>query len=196
MRRKFFFIALMAAALSIGFTSCGDDSDDDDVIEEVVENTGGTLTVNGTTYELTTAGQWNHGKKYMDQDMPRNYIELFLYKKVEKTISKDGQENTHYDTLHYLNIGLFCNDDLLSPGTYTFENTAGHQTWLNSHVWINYEVNNVGEVFQQSGDFVGNVVIEKTDKNYKVTLNWDEGQVSASYTGPIPSVTDSPLLKR
>ncbi|MBP5412135.1 MAG: hypothetical protein J6Y47_02640 [Bacteroidales bacterium] len=189
--KKYAFI-LAAIATVVMFASCDPnnnnnkpDPDDPDKPSEIDEQ-GGTMTYDGTTYELTTACQYNHGKTYQGSDIPRNYITLSLYKEV--IIEHDGSK--YYDTLHYINIGAFCNDDALSEGTYTFETTAGHQTWLNSHALVWYEFNNVGEVFQKSSVFSGNVTIKKSGNNYTIDVDWvDDANktLKAHYVGAVPS---------
>ncbi len=202
MKRNMFVFATMFVA-ALAFTSCGDDKpgggDDPDNGGGKIENVGGTLTYMDESFELTDACQHNNGKTYQGNQMPRNYVDLYMYKRV-LIESEDGK--TYYDTLHYINIGIFCNEDMLPAGTYTHENTAGQQTWLNSHVWANYEYGRNGQprgqVFQESGVFDGNVVMEKKGDNYKVNIDWTDQngkKLTATYYGPIPTGV-TPLIDR
>ncbi len=195
MKRNMFVFATMFVA-ALAFTSCGDDKpggggDDPDNGGGKIENVGGTLTYMDESFELTDACQHNEGKNYGGQEFPRNYINLYLYKKV-LVDGNDGK--TYYDTLHYINVGMFCNEDMLTAGTYNFEKTAGQYTWLNSHVLAfygyGYNVEPRGEVFQESNIFDGDVVIEKKGDNYKVNIDWTDQngkKLTASYYGPIPT---------
>ncbi len=194
MKRNMFVFATMFVA-ALAFTSCGDDKpggggDDPDNGGGKIENVGGTLTYMDESFELTDACQHNEGKDFNGQQLPRNYINLYLYKKV--LIEYEG--NTYYDTLHYINVGMFCNEDMLTAGTYNFEMSAGQYTWLNSHVWAFYGFGRNGqprgEVFQESGIFTGDVVMEKKGDNYKVNIDWTDQngkKLTASYYGPIPT---------
>ncbi|MBQ4478100.1 MAG: hypothetical protein II945_05775 [Bacteroidales bacterium] len=202
MKRNMFVFATMFVA-ALAFTSCGDDKpggggDDPDNGGGKIENVGGTLTYMDESFELTDACQHNEGKTYNDQEFPRNYINLYLYKKV--LVEHEG--STYYDTLHYINVGMFCNEDMLTAGTYNFEMTAGQYTWLNSHVWafygFGYNAQPRGEVFQESGVFTGDVVMEKKGDNYKVKIDWTDQngkKLTASYYGPIPTGV-TPLIDR
>lgn len=203
MKRNMFVWATMFVA-ALAFTACdgnggnGDDNGGDDNGGGKIENVGGTLTYMDESFELTDACQHNEGKTYGGQEMPRNYVNLYLYKKV--LIENEGK--TYYDTLHYINVGMFCNEDMLPAGTYTWEQTAGQLTWLNSHVWANYEFGRNGQprgqVFQESGVFDGNVVMEKKGDNYKVNIDWTDQngkKLTATYYGPIPTGV-TPLIDR
>lgn len=203
-RNMFVWATIFVAALA--FTACdgnggnGGDNGGDDNGGGKVENVGGTLTYMNESFELTDACQYNNGKTYQGNQMPRNYVDLYMYKRVLVENEEDGK--TYYDTLHYINIGMFCNEDKLPAGTYTHENTAGQQTWLNSHVWVNYEFGRNGQprgqVFQESAVFTGDVVIEKSGDNYKVNVNWTDQsgkQLTATYYGPIPT-GNTPLISR
>ena len=185
--KKFAFI-FAAIATVIMFSSCDPDKNkpDPDPDPDPIEEQGGTMTYDGTSYEITTACQYNQGKTYNGNELPRNYITLTMYKQVIKEV-EGGQ---FYDTLHYISIGAFCNEDALSEGTYTYETTAGHQTWLNSHALVWYEINNVGEVFQKSSVFSGNVTIKKSNNNYIIDVDWVDDANKAlkvHYVGPVPA---------
>ncbi len=195
MKRNMFVFATMFVA-ALAFTSCGDDKpggggDDPDNGGGKIENVGGTLTYMDESFELTDACQHNNGKTYGGQDIKRNYVDLYLYKKV---LVEGDDGKTYYDTLHYINVGMFCNEDMLTAGTYTYDNTTAPQTWINSHVlaFYGYAVGGTprGEVFQESGVFDGNVVMEKKGDNYKVNIEWTDQngkKLTASYYGPIPT---------
>ena len=195
MKRNMFVFATMFVA-ALAFTSCGDDKpggggDDPDNGGGKIENVGGTLTYMDESFELTDACQHNNGKTYGGQDIQRNYVDLYLYKKV----LVDGDDGkTYYDTLHYIHVGMFCNEDMLPAGTYTWEATTSQYTWLNSHVLAfygyGYNVEPRGQVFQESNIFDGDVVIEKKGDNYKVNIDWTDQngkKLTASYYGPIPT---------
>ncbi len=186
MKKSLLLIATIATVVL--FASCGgDDPKNPENGGGKVENAGGTLTFDGVTYELTNACQDNQGKTYQNNEIPRNYIELCMYK--ERLIENEGSK--HYDTLHYVRVGVFCNEDLLSAGTYTFETTAGHQTFLNTHALVWYEFNNVGEVFQKQNQFDGTVTIAKSGDNYTIDIDWvdqdSKKPLKVHYVGAVPS---------
>lgn len=187
MKKSLLLIAAIATVIM--FASCGGDDPKNKDPENggKVEAKGGTITYDGGTYEITNACQDNQGKTYQGQEIPRNYIELCLYK--ERLIENEGSK--YYDTLHYVKVGAFCNEELLSAGTYTLETTAGHQTFLSTHALVWYEFNNVGEVFQKSNKFDGTVTIAKSGDNYTIDIDWvdqdSKKPFKVHYVGAVPS---------
>ncbi len=193
--KKFLFIMLSVSV--VAFCSCKKDSKKDeekkdDSKSEVV--TGGSMTYNNETFELTTAVQHNNGKTYQGQAIPTNYIEVALY----KIVKIDYEGSSYYDTLHFIKIGLFSASETLQAGTYTHNTNAEDFTYLNTHGIAGYFFGHEGgvpargQIFQKSNKYAGDVVVKKEGDTYTITINWTDDEsksLTATWTGAIPSGT-------
>ena len=193
--KKFLFIMLSVSV--VAFCSCKKDSKKEEAKKDdsksEVTVTGGSMTYNGETFELTTAVQHNYGKTYQQQTIPTNYIEVALHKIVK--IDYEGQ--SYYDTLHFISIGLFCNGETLEAGTYVKNTNADPQTYLNTKGIAGYFFGHEGvpardQIFQKTGVYTGDVVVKKEGDIYTITINWTDNEnksLTATWTGAIPSGT-------
>ena len=168
MKRLIQFTFLGAIAASLVFTSCKDEEEGDPV--------RGQFTLGGQTYtlnkgELEDFGGNGNGSYDWDIRLTSSDVNVSEF---------SGTGN-----LVYLDLNTDSEDGLVS-GTYTFAEEREEFTIVDASVFANFNFDEEGGTFYV--DFIGGSV-ELTVSGNEVTvefdLEFDEGDVSGSYTGTL-----------